>query len=340
MLPIATKCNVSYSCYSTTVIHKSLSSFGDDIANVIPSFQGITTNNAVIKLGDAFDKAKTHPFLVMTYPENIKSDKKKHKYEARKALEILSDKESRELIKGLCRNLMVKLEDTVQEDDVYIMIGNKIRGFIDCNDFPVHRAIRDIKTKEDFMSELFFAISDSNEDSSIHAISLIWSAVAIINNCYNSDSRGKIRTVYKLFNERSRSHNIIKSFKRLPRERFGEAEIKSSLLKNLHPLYKLSSRYVKIKNGGFKKFIDPDNLYLSGTSGMCNAFYNIYSLLDIVFTSDYGIKLAEIMSSFVVGIGFHTFQEAYDSFNITHHSLYPIGQVEILSKINGIKVSD
>lgn len=304
------------------------------------TYETITTNNIVTKSEeDAFYKAKKHPFLLMTYPENIKNDIEKHKYEARKALETLEDGENQDCIKEVCMKLIErieKIERAAQEKVVYHCIGNEISCNI-CNKiYPVHRSIRDIKTKKDFILELLFAITNTKKDSSIHAMSLLWIAVRKINSIYNNDVELKIFNVYKLYGEKSRSHYKIKSDETLKINTFGEAEINSSLLNQLHPIYKVSACYVKT-NDNNKDFIDQNSLYLSGTSGMCSSFYNIYSLLGISFTSNFGIKLAEIMSSFVVGLGFHTFQEAYDSFNITHYSLYPTEQAVILPELNGMK---
>ncbi|WP_419832419.1 hypothetical protein [Endozoicomonas atrinae] len=57
--------------------------------------------------------------------------------------------------------------------------------------------------------------------------------------------------------------------------------------------------------------------YLAGTSGMCSCFYAVYPLLEIEFNSRMGRQLAEVISAFIVAIGFHTFQECYDAFNLT-----------------------
>lgn len=57
--------------------------------------------------------------------------------------------------------------------------------------------------------------------------------------------------------------------------------------------------------------------YLAGTSGMANGFCNTLSLLNIGISSSEGQKLENIMSAFIVGIGFHSFQECYDAFDMT-----------------------
>ncbi len=302
----------------------SSSKIGKDTTSVASSNQTISTNYKVMASeNDPFDKAKTNPILVMAYPENIKLDKEKHEYEAKLALNILKDKRNRSCIMELCRALIKKTESLELEEAVFVDIGKRLIEDITKSSFPSHKSIQEVKSKKSFIDELIFASNNTYEDSAIHALSLIWNSIARINKSCNVSTADKIDGVHLDFKNKSRSHDIKVHEKLIliPNGCFGESEIKSVMLNNLHPLYKLSKYYIKNDEYIFKKFINGNDLYLSGTSGMCNSFYNIYSLLDIDFNSDHGIKLAEIMSAFVVGIGFHTFKEAYDAFNITYYAL-------------------
>ncbi|MPY26909.1 hypothetical protein FM037_09145 [Shewanella psychropiezotolerans] len=181
--------------------------------------------------------------------------------------------------------------------------------------------------KKDLIKLLKKQTSSKKKDAIIAILTVIWILPKYLLSVIDGKRKGEISSVYSSFDEFGRNHNTInlgvKSQILMAKNIFGTAQIKSKLLNNLNPLYQLSSHYIeKTDNGLSKKSIYTRNKvegvpYLAGTSGMANGFCNTLSLLNIGINSSEGQNLEKIMSAFIVGIGFHSFQECYDAFEMT-----------------------
>ena len=147
-----------------------------------------------------------------------------------------------------------------------------------------------------------------------------------LNRYYNPEVCGAIDDAYdvirwlgkpSLINDQYSKKNSEEKINLLKKNEFGAAKIHSKLNNRLTEIYYLNGYYMYSGENNF--LIDSNKPYLAGISGMCNCFYNLFSLMNINIESDKGVEIMKLMSAFVVGLGFHTFQECIDSFNITHN---------------------
>ncbi|KEI72217.1 ankyrin repeat domain-containing protein [Endozoicomonas elysicola] len=266
--------------------------------------------------------------LMVRYPVTAINIKQKLHYEAILARSILENPENRELVKWLTKVISILILN--MSDIEFEKYRNDVNDFILRSNFPTSSLINHSSKRN--LSATLLSLTNMRGCHTSDILSTIWRIVGHLLNEKNPAIRDKTFRIYAQFELIGRQHTVHpdwdapvifpENFIWLRKNHLGEAEIPSTLLKNIRPLKKLSSYYMHHTH--YKMNSSAQELYLSGISGMCNAFYAIYPLLGIDFDSITGIRLAELMAAFNVSIAFHTFKECFDAFFITHTYLdYP-----------------
>lgn len=262
----------------------------------------------------------------MGYPVNINSITEKLTYEAKVANDTLTSKDNKKTTKILIDLFLSKLDEKGIKSSNLSRLINDLKGFKEDHDFPTYDGFEKIDSIESYVS-LLEKIRDSDDDNMImKSMALLWRSALCLSK--NNVSVKIDNAFYYISKNKGRSHKKVKipkdirQLQKIKSGICGDSEIASNVLKELNPLYKLSEYYKKEDYKPDEKPIVAKNdrkgmPYLSGTSGMSNAFFHIYPLLDLDFDSDEGRKYAHLMASAIVAVGFHTYQECYDAFAIT-----------------------
>ena len=253
---------------------------------------------------------------------------KPHDLEAEKAISILENKENRDLIFEVTLQLCNKIQaigiDAKQPILNFTAFYNTSRKL---SQNPTHKDMLFNGSTSQCISLLKSKIESKNQDGMIAILTVIWILPKYILKVTNPKKAEEISDVYRSFDTVGRNHKTVNmdATEKLTlrnNQCIGESNITSTLLSNLDNLYKLSAHYIehdtntKTRKSMYSKNKTMQKPYLAGTSGMINCFSMIFELLNINLDKEKQKHLIDIMSSFVVSIGFHTFQECYDAFEL------------------------
>ncbi len=261
--------------------------------------------------------------LMTRYPKTVTSIDQKLRYEAKLAISILENKENREMVNYFARVIATMI--LTMSDTEFEKYRSDVDDFIMRCNFPTSSLINHSNKRA--LSKTLLYVTRMEGCHTVDIVATLWRIVGNLLCEKDPVTRHRTFMIYEQFELIGRNHQIDpdwhapvdfpQDFDWLRNGFLGEAEASSSLLQDIRPLKKLSSYYYR-QTAHKSIYQNSKEPYLSGISGMCNAFYSIYPLLGIDFNSFTGMRLAEIMAAFNVSIAFHTFKECFDAFYITH----------------------
>ena len=297
------------------------------------------------------------PRLTIIYPSGKRTKEQKLEFEAQQALKKLQDPKSLDhIISALSMliDLLKQQHNTVNINIAHTIKEDEENSYKYC-DYPVykrHKKTRWIDKKKSYQRTNHHATNSFTKHREpfklilietlenikqrrniIEVLSILWKIPASIMMYTNDPAHQHNYNIYREEILRSRHHEKEKPPSRaaiceihtVKTNSFGVAELESSILNCLEPMIKTSHYYTEKAEMPSEKdnpiYTTNSKMgipYIAGTSGMCNAFYSFYYLTDLDLYSGLGRELAEIISAFIIGIGAHSYQECYDSFNISY----------------------